>query len=103
MGALKIYLEQIDFAICVNVIGDEYHYIFFMSLLSEDRLKFECPTFALATIAPMINANVKPNPNPNPKPNLNPYYPTPNQKPNHHPNSNSLLSEISSPEQLSPE
>ena len=64
----------------------------------------ECTTFAPATIAPVINANVKrnPNPNPNPKPNLHPY-PTPNQKPNHYPHSNSLLSEISSPEQLLPE
>ena len=64
----------------------------------------ECTTFAPATIALVINANVKrnPNPNPNPDPNLNPY-PTPNQKPNHYPHSNSLLSEISSPEQLSPE
>ena len=52
----------------------------------------EC-TFAPATIAPMINANVKRNPNPNPNPYLNPY-PTPNQKPNHYPHSNSL-SEIS--------
>ena len=67
---------------------------------------FECTTFAPATIAPVINANVKhnpnPNPNPNPKRNLNPY-PTLNQKPNHYPHSNSLLSEISSPEQLLPE
>ena len=64
----------------------------------------ECPTFAPATIAPVIDANVKrnPNPNPNPKPNLNPYH-TLNQKPNHYPHSNSLLFEISSPEQLSPE
>ena len=64
----------------------------------------ECTTFAPATIAPVINANVKrkPNPNPNPKLNLNPY-PTPNQKPNYYLHSNSLLSEISSPEQLSPE
>ena len=52
--------------------------------------------FAPATIAPMINANIKLNPNPNP--NINPY-PTPNQKPNHYPHSNSLLSEISSQEQ----
>ena len=56
-------------------------------------------TFAPATIAPMVNANVKHNPNPNPNPNLNPY-PTLNQKPNHNPHSNSLLSEQ---EQLSPE
>ena len=62
----------------------------------------ECTIFAPATIAPVINVNVKRNPNPNPKPNLNPY-PTPNQKPNHYPHSNSLLSEISSPEQMSPE
>ena len=64
----------------------------------------ECPTFALATIAPMVNANVKhnPNPNPNPDPTLNPY-PTLNQKPNHYPHSNSLLLEISSQEQLLPE
>ena len=64
----------------------------------------ECTTFALATIAPVINANVKrnPNTNPNPKPNLNPY-PTPSQKPNHYLHFNSLLSEILSPEQLSPE
>ena len=57
-------------------------------------------TFVPVTIAPMIHANVKrnPNPNPNPKP-----YPTPNQKPNHYTHSNSLLSEISSQEQLSPE
>ena len=61
----------------------------------------ECTTFAPATIAPVITANVKRNPNPNPKPNLN-HYPTPNQKPNY-PHSSSLLSEISSPEQLSPE
>ena len=67
-------------------------------------MKIECMTFAPATIAPVINVNVKPNPNPNPnpKPNLNPY-PTPNQKSNHYPHSKSLLSEISSPEQLSPE
>ena len=49
-----------------------------------------------------VNVKRNPNPNPNPKPNLNPY-PTPNQKPNHYPHTNSLLSEISSPEQLSPE
>ena len=60
----------------------------------------EC-TFAPATIAPMVNANVKHNPNPNPHPNLNPY-PTLIQKPNHNPYCNSLLSEISSQEQLSP-
>ena len=62
--------------------------------------KNDCTTFAPATIAPMINANVERNPNPNPY--LNPY-PTPNQKPNHHPHSNFLLSEIPSQEQLSPE
>ena len=64
----------------------------------------DCTTFAQATIAPVINVNVNrnPNPNPKPKPNLNPY-PTPNQKSNHYPHSNSLLSEISSPEQMSPE
>ena len=70
----------------------------------EEGYAIECTTFAPATIAPVINVNVKrnpnPNPNPNPKPNLNPY-PTPNQKPNHYPHSNSLLSEISSPEQMS--
>ena len=50
-------------------------------------------TFAPATIAQMINTNVKcnPNPNPNPNPNLNPY-PTPNQKSSHYAHSNSLLS-----------
>ena len=60
------------------------------------RINTECTTFAPATIAPVINANVKHNPNPKtiPKPNLNPY-PTPNQKPNHYPYSNSLLPEIS--------
>ena len=46
----------------------------------------------------VANANVKHNPNPN----LNPY-PTLNQKPNYHPHSISLLLEISSQEQLSPE
>ena len=62
-----------------------------------------CPTLKLiTTFAPVINVNVKRNPNPNPKPNLKPY-PTLNQKPNHYPHSNSLLSEISSPEQMSPE
>ena len=59
-----------------------------------------CTTFALATIAPMVNANVKHNPNPNLIPNPNPY-PTLNLKPNHYPRSNSLLLEISSQEQLS--
>ena len=48
----------------------------------------------------MINTNIKRNPNPNPNPNLNPY-PTPKQKPNHYPHSYSLLSEISSQEQMS--
>ena len=38
----------------------------------------ECTTFAPATIAPVVNPNVKRNPNPKPySPNLNPY-PTPN-------------------------
>ena len=73
------------------------------SLKMWDWIKVECPTFAPATIAPVINVSVKrnpnPNPNPNPKPNLN-SCPTPNQKLNHYPHSNSLLSEISSPEQL---
>ena len=32
---------------------------------------------APATVAPVLNANVKRNPNPNPDPNLKPY-PTPN-------------------------
>ena len=52
----------------------------------------------------MLNANVKHNPNPNPNfnPNLK-FYPTFNKKPNHYPHSNSLLLEISSQEQLSPE
>ena len=59
-------------------------------------------TFAPATIAPMVNANVKHNPNPNPNPNLNPY-PILNPNPNHYPHSNSLLLEISSQEQLSQE
>ena len=59
----------------------------------------EC-TFAPATIAPMININVKRNPTPNPNPNFN-LYPIPNQKPNHYPHSNSLLSEMSSQEQMS--
>ena len=63
----------------------------------------ECTTFAPATIAPMMNANVKRNPNPNPNPNLK-FYPTSTPKPNRYPHSNSLLSEISScREQLSPE
>ena len=57
-------------------------------------------TFAPPTIAPMINANLKHKPNP--IPNLNPY-PTPYPKPNHYPHSHSLLSEISSQEQLLPE
>ena len=35
--------------------------------------KVECPTFALATIAPAVNPNVERKPNPNP--NLNPYPP----------------------------
>ena len=48
------------------------------------------------------NPKSNPNPNPNPNPNLNPY-PTLNKKLNHYPHSNSLLSEISSQEQLSPE
>ena len=54
-------------------------------------------TFAPATIAPVVNANVQYNPNPNPNPNLYPY-PTLNQslitEPNHYPHSNSLLLEI---------
>ena len=50
----------------------------------------ECMTFVPATIAPVINANVKRNPNPNPNPNLI-SYPTPSQTPNHYPHSNSLL------------
>ena len=37
----------------------------------------ECTTFAPATIAPVVNPNVKRNPIPNPNPNPNPY-PTPN-------------------------
>ena len=41
----------------------------------------EYTTFAPATIAPMVNANVKHNPNPNPNPNLNPY-PTLNHRSN---------------------
>ena len=49
-----------------------------------------------------INANVKHYPKPNHTPEVNPY-PTPNQKPNHYRNSNSLLSDISSQEQLSRE
>ena len=55
----------------------------------------EGTTFAPATVAPVINANVKrnPNSNPNPNPNLKPY-PTLNQKPNYYPHFNSLLSEI---------
>ena len=63
----------------------------------------KCTTFAPVTVAPMVNANVKHNTNinPNSNPNLIPY-PTLNQKPNHYPQSNSLLSEISSQEQLSP-
>ena len=60
----------------------------------------ECTTFAPATIA-MVNANVKHNLNSNPNPNLNPY-PILIQK-YHYPHSNSLLLEISSQEQLSPE
>ena len=65
--------------------------------------------FAPATIAPVVNPNVKrnrnpdPNPNPNPNPNLIPYTIPRTKKPNHHPHSYSLLSEISSQEQLSPE
>ena len=47
----------------------------------------------------MINASFKRNPNPNPNPNLNPQ-PTPNQTSYHYPHSNSLLSEISSEEQI---
>ena len=67
----------------------------------------ECTTFAPATIAPRVNANVKhnptPNPIPNPNPNLNPY-PTLNwSKTQSLPHFNSLLLEISSQEQLSPE
>ena len=62
---------------------------------------------AHATIAPVVNPNVKRSPNPNPNPNANPYlnpYPTPNlKKPNDHPHSNSLHPEISSQEQLSQE
>ena len=52
----------------------------------------------------MVNADVNhnPNPNPNPNPNLNPY-PTLNQIPNHYPHSYSMLLEISSQEQLTPE
>ena len=50
-------------------------------------------TFAPATIALVISANVKRNPNPNP--NLHLYhYPTSNQKANRYPHSNSLLSEM---------
>ena len=59
-----------------------------------------CTTFDPATIATMANANVKHNPNPNPS--LHPY-PTLKQKPNHYPHSKSMLLEISSQEQLSPE
>ena len=65
-------------------------------------MQCECTTLAPATIAPVINANVKQNPNPNPNPNLNPY-PTPNQKQKHYPHSKPLLPEISWQEQLSPE
>ena len=60
-------------------------------------------TFDPATVAPIVNANIKHNPNPNPNPNRNPNlnpYPTLNQKPNHYPHSNFLLLEISSQEQL---
>ena len=86
------------------------------TFLKLSRKEKECTTFAPATIAPMINANVKHNPNPNPNlnPNPNPIlnpnpnpnhnlnpYPTLNQKPNHYPHSHSLLSEISSQEQMS--
>ena len=72
--------------------------------LAVDRWCGECTTFAPATIAPVINTNVKhnSNPNPNPNPNLN-SYPSPNPKPNHYPHSNSLLPKISWQGQLSPE
>ena len=54
-----------------------YSFSHFKSNLSL-LLVLEC-IFAHATIAPVVNRNVKrnPNPNPNPNPNLNPY-PTPN-------------------------
>ena len=61
----------------------------------------ECWIFAPATIAPMINANVKRNSNPNPNPTLNPY--PLHQKTIITLTLNSLLSEISLQEQLSPE
>ena len=79
----------------------------------------QCPTFAPVTIAPTVNPNVERNPNPNPNPytlvlililTLSqtltlPLLSIPNQKPpkrlTHHPHSNSLLSELSSQEQLS--
>ena len=70
--------------------------------VNENFASIECTTVAPATIAPVINANVKRNSNPKPNPNLNPY-PTPNQNPNRYPHSNSLLPEISWQEQLSPE
>ena len=54
----------------------------------------EYTTFAPATIALMVNANVKHNRNPNPNPNLNPY-PTLNKKPNHYPHSNSSQEQLS--------
>ena len=54
-------------------------------------------TYALSTIAPTTNANVKPNPKPNPHPNP---YPTLNQRPNHNPHNNSWSLETLSPEQM---
>ena len=66
-------------------------------------LIIECPTFAPATIiAPAVNPNVERKPNPNPNLILILILTLPRtKKPNHHPYSNSLLSEISSQEQLS--
>ena len=63
---------------------------------------FECTTFAPATIAPVVNPNVKhnPNPNPNPNPNLNLTLPR-TKNPNTNLTLNSLLSEISSQKQMS--
>ena len=71
-----------------------YQYLTFF-LEDDDRLeeirqvRWWRMTVAPATIVPMINTII----NPNPYPNLH-------QKPNHYPHSNSLLSEISSQEQL---
>ena len=89
------YSDQLGFFIFIYVISGYCWTNFLYEQISKINLIAECMTFAPATIAPMINTNIKHNPNPNPNPNPNNPYSTPNQKPNHNPHSNSLLLEIS--------